>query len=119
MQFSGFGREITCETTAIRKVTVKPLLHTTAGTILIIVSLIDFFASNASENRTCVAEPRGATIRQKAYCDILRYRKPVLRYILRYILYLYFSLLLFSIYDCAFTIHLPYKNSKKSNLNDI
>ena len=27
---------------------------------------------------------RGATIRQKAYCDILRYGQPVLQYILRY-----------------------------------
>ena len=70
---------IPCETTATRKVTVKPLihtlnesflafvlykggqltqfskgklktLHTTAGTILIIVSLIDIFASDASKN---------------------------------------------------------------------
>ena len=37
---------------------------------------------------------RGATIRQKAYCDILRYGKPVLRYILRYTWYLHFCLLL-------------------------
>ena len=63
---------------------------------------------------------RGATIRQKAYCDILQYRKPVLRYILRYTSYLYFSLLLLSIHDCALTIYLLYKNSKKtSNLKDI
>ena len=39
-------------------------------------------------------ESRGATIRQKAYCDILRYGKPVLQYILRYTWYLYFCLLL-------------------------
>ena len=39
----------------IRKLTVKPLIHTTAGTILIInVSQIDIFAT-CSENRTCVA----------------------------------------------------------------
>ena len=37
---------------------------------------------------------RGATILQKAYCDILRYGKPVLRYILRYTCFLYFCLLL-------------------------
>ena len=37
---------------------------------------------------------RGATIRQKAYCDILRYGKPILQYILRYTWYLYFCLLL-------------------------
>ena len=35
---------------------------------------------------------RGAMIHQKAYCDILRYGKPVLRYILRYTWYLYFCL---------------------------
>ena len=28
-----FGREIPCETTRARKVTVKPLVHTDAGTI--------------------------------------------------------------------------------------
>ena len=56
MQFSAFSLEIPCETTATRKVTVKPLIHTTARTILIIVSLIDIFASDVSENRTCVAE---------------------------------------------------------------
>ena len=37
---------------------------------------------------------RGATIRQKVYCDILRYGKPVLQYILQYTWYLYFCLLL-------------------------
>ena len=37
---------------------------------------------------------RGAAIPQKAYCDILRYGKPVLWYILPYIWYLYFCLLL-------------------------
>ena len=47
---------------------------------------------------------RGDTIRQKAYCDIKKN-------ILRYILYLYFSLLLFSIHDCALTINLAYKNT--------
>ena len=52
MQFSAFGREIPCETTATWKVTVKPLIHTAAGTILIVVSLIDIFASNPSENQT-------------------------------------------------------------------
>ena len=31
-------------------------LHTTAGTSLIIVSLINIFANDVSENRTCVAE---------------------------------------------------------------
>ena len=56
MQFSTFNREILCETTATGKVTVKPLIHTTAGTFLIIVSLIDIFAGDASENRTLVAE---------------------------------------------------------------
>ena len=56
VQFSAFGQEITCETIATRKVTVKPLIHTTAGTILIIISLINIFASNASNNQTCVAE---------------------------------------------------------------
>ena len=49
MQFSAFGQEIPCETAATWKVTVKPLIHTTAGTILIFVSLIDTFASDASE----------------------------------------------------------------------
>ena len=56
MQFSAFIREIFCETTITWKVTVKPLIHTTAVTILIIVPLIDIFASDASENRTCVVE---------------------------------------------------------------
>ena len=53
MQFLAIGREMPCET---GKAKVKPLIHTTAGAILIIVSLIDVFASIASENRTCVAE---------------------------------------------------------------
>ena len=53
MQFLAFGWEIPCETTAQL---VKPLTHTTAGTILIIVSLINIFASYASENRTYMAE---------------------------------------------------------------
>ena len=56
MQFSAFGQEIHCETTTTRKVTVKQLIYTTAGTILIIVSQMDTFASDASENGTCVAE---------------------------------------------------------------
>ena len=34
------------------QVTVKPLIHTTAGAMLIIVSLIDIFARDASENGT-------------------------------------------------------------------
>ena len=62
--------------------------------------------------RSLLVYIRGATIRQKAYWDILRYIKPVLQFILRYILYLYFSLLLYSIHDCALAIYLPYKNSK-------
>ena len=41
----GVGREIPCETTATRKV------HTLQE-----LSLIDIFASDSSENRTCVAE---------------------------------------------------------------
>ena len=56
VQFSAFGWEIPCETTTTQKVTIKPLIHTTAGTILIIVLLIDIFASDASKNRKCVAE---------------------------------------------------------------
>ena len=56
MQFSGSGQELHDETIAARKVTVKPLIHTTGGTVLIIVSRNDIFASNDSENRTCVAE---------------------------------------------------------------
>ena len=48
VQFSAFGQEIPYETTATRKVTVKPFIHTTAGTIGYF-SLIDNFASNASE----------------------------------------------------------------------
>ena len=44
MQFLASGGEIPCETTAIWKVTVKPLILTTAGTIMIIVSLIDMLA---------------------------------------------------------------------------
>ena len=55
-QFSAFNWEIPCETTATRKVTPNPLIYTTAGTILIIVSLINIFASKASKNRTLVAE---------------------------------------------------------------
>ena len=39
MQFSAFGREIPCETTATRKVTVNPLIHTTPGTILCTINL--------------------------------------------------------------------------------
>ena len=54
MQFWAFSQEIHCETTATRKATVKPLIHTTEGTILIIVSLINIFASNASKNLTYV-----------------------------------------------------------------
>ena len=38
VQLSALGQELPCETTATHKVTVKPLVHTTAGTILIIVS---------------------------------------------------------------------------------
>ena len=49
MPFYAFGWEIPCEITATCKVTVKPLIHTTAGTILTIVPLIDIFASDASE----------------------------------------------------------------------
>ena len=56
MQYPAFSQEIPCETIAARKATVKPLIHTTAGTILIIVSLINIFANDASENRTCMAE---------------------------------------------------------------
>ena len=52
MQFLAFGREISREATETRELTVKSLIHTTAGTILIIA----FFACDASENRTCVAE---------------------------------------------------------------
>ena len=60
MQFSAFGQEIHCETTATRKVTDRPIeIHTTAGTIDNL-SIIDFFvllfASDTSEFRTCVAE---------------------------------------------------------------
>ena len=61
MQFSALGREIPCVTTATRKVTVKPLIYTTAGTILIIVSLIDIFAIDASENQTCEADVSSRT----------------------------------------------------------
>ena len=45
MKFLAFGSEIPCETIATWKVTVTPLIHvhTTAGTILIIVSLINIF----------------------------------------------------------------------------
>ena len=39
VQFLAFGREIPCKTTTTQKVTVKSLIHTTAGTISIIVSL--------------------------------------------------------------------------------
>ena len=56
MQFMAFSREIPYETTATKKVTVRPSIHTTAGTILIIVSLINSFARDNSENQTCVAE---------------------------------------------------------------
>ena len=57
MQFSAFCREIPgSETTATPKVTVKLLIHTTAATILINISIMDIFAIDASENRTCVAE---------------------------------------------------------------
>ena len=46
-------------------------------------------------NRIKIREcSRGAMIRLKAYCHILRYGKPVLQYILRYTWYLYFCLLL-------------------------
>ena len=55
MQFMAFGREIPCETTATQKVTVRPSIHTTAGNILIIVSLINIFGSDTSENQTCVS----------------------------------------------------------------
>ena len=44
---------------------------------------------------------RGATIRQKVYCDILQYGKPVLRYILRYTWYLYFCLSLALVQNCS------------------
>ena len=43
MHFSAFGRDIHCETTPTRKVTVKPFeIHTTAGTIDNL-SIIDIF----------------------------------------------------------------------------
>ena len=58
MQFSVFGREIPCKTTETRKVTVKPLIHTTVGTILLIVSLINIFGSDARKNRTCLTRVR-------------------------------------------------------------
>ena len=50
MEFLVFGWEMTCETTTTRKVTVIPLIHTTAGTVLIIILLIDNFAIDTSEN---------------------------------------------------------------------
>ena len=56
IKFSAFVQEIPCETTAAMKVIVKPLIHTTARTILIIFSLINIFASDARENRTYVAD---------------------------------------------------------------
>ena len=52
MQFSAFVQEIPYETTIARKV----LIHTTAGTVLILVLLIDIFARDASDNRACMAE---------------------------------------------------------------
>ena len=56
MQFLAFSREIRCESTAIRKVTVKPLIHTTAEKKLISFSLVNIFARDDSEIRTCAAE---------------------------------------------------------------
>ena len=59
MQVLAFGREIPCETTATQEgdsQTIDTYWWVTVGTILIIVSLIDIFASDASENRTCVTE---------------------------------------------------------------
>ena len=50
MQCAVFSLEIPCETTATGKVTVKPLIHTTAGTFLINVSLINIFAGDASKD---------------------------------------------------------------------
>ena len=44
MQLLAFSQEILCEA----KVTVNPLRHTTAGTILIIVSLIDILLAMLS-----------------------------------------------------------------------
>ena len=56
MQFSAIGKEIHCETTATRKVTVKPLRYIPLQEQFDIFSIIDIFASDASEIRTCVAE---------------------------------------------------------------
>ena len=58
MHFSAFDREIHCETTATRKVTVKPLRSVPLQELFDNLSIIDifFFASDASEIRTCVAE---------------------------------------------------------------
>ena len=47
MHFLAFGWEIHCETTATRKVTVKPFeIHTTAGTIdnLSIIDILFFYS---------------------------------------------------------------------------
>ena len=56
MQFSAFGREIHCETTATRKVTVKPLRYIPLQEQVDNFSLIDIFVSDASKIRTCMVE---------------------------------------------------------------
>ena len=48
MRFSAFGWEIHCETTATRKVTVKPLRYIPLQEQFDNLSIIDIFASDAS-----------------------------------------------------------------------
>ena len=55
VQFLAFGREIPCGTTATRKVTVKPSIHTNAGTINF-DNCFTYRYFCYSENRTCMAE---------------------------------------------------------------
>ena len=54
-QFSKFSREILCETTASWKVTVKPLIPTTAETLLFFFKK-NFLSRVTSGIRTCLAE---------------------------------------------------------------
>ena len=56
VQFLAFGQEKHCETTASRKVTIKPVRYIPLQEQVDNISLINIFASKASEIGTCMVE---------------------------------------------------------------
>ena len=78
MQFSAFGQEIHCETTPTRKVPVKPLGYIPLQEQFDNLSLIDIFASYASEIRTCVGEVSSKSELNRLPTELSVRSKPIL-----------------------------------------